>query len=401
MADNRTGITTRHSRSCRTLQGGKCSCAPTYRARILDADGVRHTKSSKSRPEVEGWLRDSRRKRESGQPVQTPQRTVGAALAELRDELESGTALTGEGVDYKPSVRVSYLQSIDRWLVNARAPRGRLAQVPVADLSTAHVQRLVADLRTAGKSPSTVRNILMPLRVLVRRESLLGNLDHDPFVKGVLPTGSGKRERFADRHEVDRLLDALDYPERAFFALAFYAGLRRGEISALRWRNVDTVTRRVCVRRSYDLHSRQVTPPKSAEGRREVPLAPPLEVILDEYRAKVAAEQGAEAIAPDALVFPGPRSGRPLGGDVVTRWARARWRNRDLPPIGLHEARHTFASLQIAMGTEPKRLQDYMGHASLGITMDRYGHLYPVDMSAEADRWGDFLTAHREELVTE
>lgn len=397
MAGNRNGITVRHSRSCRELQGGKCSCSPTYRARVLDADGVRHTKSSKSRAEVEAWLRDSRRKRKSGQPVQTPQRTVGTALAELREELEAGTGMTRTGDDYKPSVRVSYLQSIDRWLVNARAPRGRLVQVPVADLSTAHVQRLVADLRADGKSPSTIRNILMPLRVLVRRERLLGTLDRDPFPSGILPTGSGRRERFADRHEVDRLLDALDFPERAFFALAFYAGLRRGEISALRWRNIDTTTRRVWVRRSFDLHSRQITPPKSAEGRREIPLAPPLEAILDEFCATVAAEKGAEAIAPDALIFPGPRSGRPLGGDVVTRWARKRWRERDLTPIGLHEARHTFASLQIAMGTPGKQLQSYMGHASLTITMDRYGHLYPVDMSVEADKWGEFLTAHRDE----
>jgi integrase len=266
----------------------------------------------------------------------------------------------------------------------------------VAALSTAHIQRIVVNLREEGKSPSTIRNILMPLRVLVRREQLNQHLDRDPFVKGLLPTGSGRRMRFATRHEVDRLLGVLDYPERAFFAIAFYAGLRSGEISALRWRNIDTAAHRVCVRRAYDLHSRKVTEPKSEKGRREIPLAPLLEVILDEYRAIVAVEKGAESIAPDALVFQAPRAGGPLGGDVVTSWARKQWAAHDLTPVGLHDCRHTFASLQIAMGTEQKRLQSYMGHASLSITMDRYGHLYPVDMSTEADRWGDFLTAHRD-----
>jgi integrase len=53
------------------------------------------------------------------------------------------------------------------------------------------------------------------------------------------------------------------------------------------------------------------------------------------------------------------------------------WKRAGLEPIGLHEARHTFASLMIAAGVNAKALSTYLGHASITITMDRYGHLMP------------------------
>ena len=60
-----------------------------------------------------------------------------------------------------------------------------------------------------------------------------------------------------------------------------------------------------------------------------------------------------------------------------TRRAKAAWRRAGLEPITLHEARHTFASLMIAAGVNAKALATYMGHASVTITLDRYGHLMP------------------------
>ena len=53
------------------------------------------------------------------------------------------------------------------------------------------------------------------------------------------------------------------------------------------------------------------------------------------------------------------------------------WKAAGLSPIGLHEARHTFASLMIAAGVNAKALSTYIGHASVTITYDRYGHLMP------------------------
>src|SRR5205823_255573 len=76
------------------------------------------------------------------------------------------------------------------------------------------------------------------------------------------------------------------------------------------------------------------------------------------------------------LVF--SRDGRtPFDGDWAHRQARAAWEKAALEPIGLHEARHAFASLMIAAGVNAKALSTYMGHASVTITLDRYGYLMP------------------------
>jgi integrase len=71
----------------------------------------------------------------------------------------------------------------------------------------------------------------------------------------------------------------------------------------------------------------------------------------------------------------GPQS--PFTASNVWRRAQTAWKNAGLEPIGLHEARHTFASLMIAAGVNVKALSTYMGHSSITITIDRYGHLLP------------------------
>jgi len=60
-------------------------------------------------------------------------------------------------------------------------------------------------------------------------------------------------------------------------------------------------------------------------------------------------------------------------------------------PIGLHEARHTFASLMIAAGVNAKALATFMGHASITITLDRYGHLFPGSEDEAAELLDAYL----------
>ena len=73
----------------------------------------------------------------------------------------------------------------------------------------------------------------------------------------------------------------------------------------------------------------------------------------------------------------GRASDRPFEPWTVTERARRAWSAAGLTPITLHECRHTYASLMIAAGVNPKALQTFMGHASITITMDRYGKLFP------------------------
>ena len=123
---------------------------------------------------------------------------------------------------------------------------------------------------------------------------------------------------------------------------------------------------------------------KSAAARRSVPIAAVLRDHLVEHRMTTGGSG-------DELLF-GSAPGRPFEPSTVRRRALAAWKVAGLEPIGLHEARHTFASLMIHAGVNAKALSTFMGHASVTITYDRYGHLMPGS-EAEAARLLDAYLA--------
>jgi integrase len=83
----------------------------------------------------------------------------------------------------------------------------------------------------------------------------------------------------------------------------------------------------------------------------------------------------------------------PFDPSTVVERAKAAWNESKLTPIGLHECRHTFASLMIGAGVNAKALSTYMGHASISITLDRYGHLMPGNEKEAAGLLSTYLAA--------
>jgi len=155
--------------------------------------------------------------------------------------------------------------------------------------------------------------------------------------------------------------------DRALWATALYAGLRRGELQALRWTDVDLDAGLIRVERSWDPKAGPIEP-KSRAGRRRVPLVRPL-------RAELAAHRLRQGGGGEGLVL--GRGERAFAPNAAARRAREAWAAEGLVPIGLHECRHTYASFMIAAGVNAKALSTYMGHSSITITLDRYGHLMP------------------------
>ena len=83
----------------------------------------------------------------------------------------------------------------------------------------------------------------------------------------------------------------------------------------------------------------------------------------------------------------------PFGPTGVHGRARRAWGAAGLRPIGLHEARHTFASTMIAAGIDAKELSQYMGHSSIATTLDLYGHLFPSSRRRAGAQLGAYLDA--------
>src|SRR5262249_18712871 len=159
------------------------------------------------------------------------------------------------------------------------------------------LQDQVDDLVAKGKSPSTVRNTILPLRAIYRRAIARSEVLTNPTLGLSLPRHRQRRERIARPAEAKALLEGLPIDDRALFATALYAGLRRGELRALRWQDVDFAAGLIRVERSWDDRVGPIEP-KSRAGRRRVPLAKPLRSYLAAHRLR--AESGG-----DELVFGG------------------------------------------------------------------------------------------------
>jgi integrase len=188
-------------------------------------------------------------------------------------------------------------------------------------------------------------------------------------------------ERIATAAEAARVLGALPDADRPIWATAFYAGLRRGELQALRGADIDLGRAEIHVHRSWDQHEGPVAP-KSKAGIRTIPVLAVLRDHLDAH----------DLPAGSALAF-GRDNGERFDPKTINDRARRAWTSANdlereaaeeegrapdlLQSITLHECRHTFASLLIDAGVNPKAIQEFMGHATIEETFSRYGHLMP------------------------
>ena len=231
------GIVKRHRPGC---PGGRCRCS-SFQAWVYDAQaGRKIRKTFDSEQAAKNWRADTISKVSSGSLRAGSGVTVRRSGRPARRRDEGGTVRNRSGRSYKPSVAESYSSSLEQHVYPWMGAR-RLSAV-----DRRMVQRLVDDL-TAGnvdpktglrvpRSASTVRNVLMPLRVIFRRALRDGEVAVNPVVGVELPAADEKaRDRFATPAESQRLVEALPAPDRAAWALAFYAGLRLGELRAVEW----------------------------------------------------------------------------------------------------------------------------------------------------------------------
>jgi integrase len=358
----RTGIEVRHKKACASRRGVRCNCDPAYQASVWSArESKRIRKTFATLGEARAWRAETQTGVRRGTLRAPAHTTVAEAAEELVAGMRSGRVRTRSGDPYKPSAIRSYEAALRDHVVP------QIGRMRLGDVQHRDVQRIADDLLAEGRDPSTIRNALMPLRVIFRRSVEDGDVAVNPCTHLRLPAVRGRRERIASPEEAERLLATLPERDRPIWATALYAGLRRGELMGLRWSDVDLANGVIRVQRAYDEKARLEVEPKSRAGRRSVPIVGALRDILVVHKA--AAQDGSE--------------GRVFGGDAPFQpsnlWRRARraWSRAGLQPIGLHEARHTFASMLIAAGVNAKAITTYMGHASIQTTYDLYGKLMP------------------------
>jgi integrase len=378
-----TGILKRHSKGCPSLSGGgRCRCNAGWQASVYSTrDGKKIRKTFARESEARSWRADAKRALDTGALRAPRPTTIRQAWDAWHVGAKAGVITNRSGDPYKPSALRSYEQGM-RLRVLPQFGARRLSDLQRPDLQ-AFVNGLVSD----GVGASTIGVTLLPIRALCRRALSLGQIAVNPCTGLELPAVRGRRERYATPEEAEKLLEAVPQRDRAIWATAMYAGLRRGELRALRAEDVDLAGGVIRVERGWDPYEGEIGL-KSSAGRRKVPIA----AVLRDHLAERIAESGRTGAD---RIF-GATTDRPFNGVKLSERADAAWESAELQRITLHECRHTFASLMIAAGVNAKALQTFMGHASITVTLDRYGHLMPGSESEAAGLLDSYLTAQRE-----
>jgi|tagenome__1003787_1003787.scaffolds.fasta_scaffold20979081_5 integrase len=374
------GVTLQHQYRCPKQP---CSCTPKLLAGVYSkTDAKKIRKSFATLPEAKRWLNAQRKERDDGNLSAPTKITLAKAAGEFLRQAQSGEIRKRGGQRYKPSAIRSYEASLRMYVLPV------LGTTKLNEVSRRQLQRLVGRWQAEGMSASSIGNHINALRAIYANvEALTDGACGNPTqgLRG-LPAREGRRDRIASPGEAASLLAALRAEDRALWATAFYAGLRRGELRALDWSDVDLASGVIRVRAAWDDDEGEIGP-KSIAGARRIPILGRLRDALVEHKAMTGRDSG--------LVF-GRTETRPFNPTTINGRARRAWEAHNdrvraeaeqegrpvapgelLVPIGLHECRHTCASYMIAAGVNAKALSTYMGHASIGFTYDRYGHMMP------------------------
>lgn len=328
-------------------------------------------------------------------------------LAELLHQMDNGAFI-------KPA-RTTMSEYLERWLndyvktnLSPRSAEGyehiirkhlmpALGNITLTQLKTEHLQRYYADKIAAGLSNLTVRHHHALLHKALSTAVGWGILSRNVADAMTTPRTQRQDMQTWDESEVIQFLrEAKASPYYALFHTALFTGMRRSELLALKWSDVDFILGQVSVSRS--LHCLQgskiiYSPTKTAKGRRAIALTPTSFVVLSEHRNKCTADRMLlnSRLSEEDLVFCHSDGTPYLPNSITHAWIKT-VRKSGLKPVRLHDARHTHASIMLKQQVHPKIVQERLGHASISVTLDTYSHVAPGLQQAAAKSFDEAFT---------
>ncbi|HMR94840.1 MAG TPA: tyrosine-type recombinase/integrase [Microthrixaceae bacterium] len=349
-----------------------------------DASGKKQQKwvgGHRTKKEAEDALVEALERMRTGMWVDPGTTTFGEFLTEWLAAMESNVLDT----TYR-----GYEQMIRNWVVP------RIGDVRLVELSPMHLRSLQTELLRSGRvdgagglSARSVASCRRTLKKALKDAMRWGLIARNPMEAVDPPRVVDAEMTIWSDVQTRTFLDAVsDHELYAMWVLFLTTGLRRGEIAALRWEDMDLDRATMAVVRNRVSAGRgravSVHQPKTRRGRRNVALDTTSVEVLRTHRTAQSAERLrlGPAWLDSGYVFCGI-DGAPLHPDTITATFQASIRDLDVPRIRLHDLRHTSATLALKAGVHPKVVSERLGHATVGITLDLYSHVLD-GMQAEA-----------------
>ena len=238
---------------------------------------------------------------------------------------------------------------------------------------------------------ATTKKILVNLGAIMTYAVRKRLIDYNPVRDIEKPKGQTNHDeekdlKILEPSELIRLFDnAPDSKHKTIFMVAGTTGLRQGEILGLKWTDIDWINGQVHVNRTYNHFA--FYDPKSQASKRKVDVPPQTLKQLKKWRLA--------CIKSDLdLIFPN-ENGKPLSAlNMFNRKFIPTLKKARLKKIRFHDLRHTYASIQIDLEANPKYIQSQMGHSSIRITLDTYGHLMKEVNQEAAVKLGKAIFEH-------
>ena len=335
---------------------------------------IRKTVSAKTRSEVVQKFKDLQRTFDDGLPMPDGTMTVSQLLDRWRKDI-----LTHQ---VAPSAAANY-EGIARTHINPTIGRKKLTE-----LTTADVDRLISKKLGEGLSVSTVRRVRSVLAQALDQAVRWGWVGRNVAQLARAPKSERTEGRTLTVDEARIFLDQLrGHRLEALFALMLTTGLRRGEALGLQWPDLETKKGTLTVRRQLQREGEGlvVRDTKTHGSRRVVNVPQPVLTLLKQLRAreKTSKDQLGPAWADSGFIFTNAIGG-PLDPRNLLRDFKRICKDAGLGDWHIHELRHSAASLMLAQGVKLQVVSDVLGHSSIRMTADVYGHLLDPDRESAA-----------------
>ena len=294
----------------------------------------------------------------------------------------------------KPNIREATQDQYTNFLEKHVIPS--VGDIPLEKLTSPRLQKLYQDLRTHGKvcqnknagsslSQKTVRNIHMMLHVALEQAVKEDLISKNPTDGCIAPKVEKKEMKVIQPEKIGAYLQAAaDRNVLPMFYLELTSGLRRGELLALLWSDLDIDQRTISVNKSVaGRHGElKVSAPKTKHSIRKVAIPQQaVELLIQEH-----------ALHPDnPYMFPSPVTGTMYHPDTAGRLHKKLLKEYGIENVRFHDLRHTFATVALQNGVDIKTLSHMLGHFSSGFTLDTYTHVTAKMQQEAAEKMGNFM----------
>ncbi|MGO9021403.1 MAG: tyrosine-type recombinase/integrase [Syntrophobacteraceae bacterium] len=325
-------------------------------------------------------------------PVGTTKKEAKESLAEIEKQIKHGTYMPIRVVpafssiadtwltSKKSSIRESTHQQYKGHVENHLKPF--LSEMKVTQVTFDILEKFKTDALDKAVTPETLKKIFVTLSAILDYAVRVRCIEYNPSIYVERPTNGSTHDHdgtgqmsILKPHQIRALLDAADTGrDRTLFMTAVLTGMREGELLGLKWGDIDWANCQIQVRGTYN-HGKFYEP-KTNTSKRRIDLAP--ELVHELKKWNLACPKGDLN-----LVFPSTTGTPDSADNMLKRRFFPLLEKAGLHRIRFHDLRHTYASLLIDQNENPKYIQVQMGHSSIKVTMDIYGHLMN-DVNREA-----------------